>query len=93
MNGTPYSRYDLERQRQRLESLVQPQPASPLIKALQRFGQTLVTFLTNGQSPYIQQQWQNGGLVWRVYDPVTQQTQRFYSEDDLRLWLETRYYE
>lgn len=93
MNSTHYSSYDLEQQRQRLEALVQPRPTSPVINALKRAGHTLVRFLTNGQNPYIQQRLQNGCLVWRVYDPMAQQTRRFYSEDDLRVWLETRYYE
>jgi hypothetical protein len=93
MNSTHYSSYDLERQRQRLEALVQPQPTSPVVKALQRMGHTLVRFLTNGHNPHIQQRWQNGCLFWWVYDPMTQQTQRFYSEDELRIWLEGRYYE
>lgn len=92
MNSTHYSSYDLEQQRQQLETLVRPQP-SPLITALQRCGQTLVQFLTNGHNPCIQQRRQNGTLVWRVYDPMTQQIQRFYSEDDLRIWLEERYYQ
>ncbi|MEY3296882.1 MAG: hypothetical protein RLZZ597_142 [Cyanobacteriota bacterium] len=93
MNSTHYSNYDLERQRQRLEALVQPQPSSPLMQALQQFGQGLVRFLTGGQSPCIQQRWHNGRLVWWVYDPISQRRQRFESEDELRIWLEGRYYE
>lgn len=93
MNSTQYSNYDLERQRQRLEALVQAQPTSPLVKAMQHLGHALVRFLTNGQSPVIRQRWQHGCLVWQVYDPVSHRTQRFHSEDELRVWLEGRYYE
>lgn len=95
MHSTQSSNYDLEQQRQRLEALLQtqPQPSSPLINALQQVGHALVRFLTDGQSPRIQARQEGGQLVWRVYDPVSHQTKRFYSEDELRIWLEGRYYE
>jgi hypothetical protein len=93
MNSTHHSNYDLEQPQQRLEALVRPQPSPSLIRALQQAGQAMVRFLTNGQDPVIQKHWQRDGLVWRVYDPVTQQNQRFYSEAELRTWLEGRYYE
>lgn len=95
MNSTQYSSYDLERQRQQLETLVQqpPQTASPLRKALQTWGMAIVNFLTADNSPRIRQQMQNGLPVWRVYDPLSNQTKRFYSEAELLAWLEGRYYE
>jgi hypothetical protein len=93
MNSTPYSSYDLDQQRRQLETLVRPQPSPSLIRVLQQAGHAMVRFLTNGQDPVIRKRWHPDGLVWRVYDPVTQQNQRFSSEAELRVWLEGRYYE
>lgn len=53
----------------------------------------IVNFLTADNSPRIRQQMQNGLPVWRVYDPLSNQTKRFYSEAELLAWLEGRYYE
>lgn len=93
MNSTPYSNYDLERQRQQLEALVRPQPTAPLRQTLLRLGQACFGWLLPTHGPRIQQRQQNGCVYWTAHDPVTSQTQRFYSEDDLRIWLEGRYYQ
>jgi hypothetical protein len=34
----------------------------------------------------------NGKLYWFVYDPRTQQTSNWESEDEVRVWLEERFY-
>ena len=95
MNSTQYSNYDLERQRQRLETLVQPstKPLSPVVAALQTLGRQLVNFLTAQPGLRIRQRLHQGYPVWYVYDPVINQTKRFYSEEELRTWLDGRYYE
>lgn len=37
---------------------------------------------------------QNGnGEIWRVYDPQTQQEAMFSNENEVRVWLEHRYYQ
>ena len=93
MNSTQYSKYDLHRQRQRLEALVQPQSSFALRPALHHLGHALLAWLAPGNGPRLRQHWQNGTAHWTAYDPVTNQTQRFSSQDDLRSWLERRYYE
>lgn len=91
MNSTQYSSYDLERQRQRLESLVQPQAKSPILALVQTWGMALVTFLTADHSPRIRQRQYQGRPVWTVYDPLTEQHHRFDSEAEVMTWLEQGY--
>ncbi|QQE66826.1 hypothetical protein GFS31_35290 [Leptolyngbya sp. BL0902] len=93
MNSTQYSNYDLEQQRQQLEALVRPRPSALLRQTLLRLGHACLGWMLPNNSPRIQQRWQNDCTYWTVYDPVTNRTQRFYSENDLRVWLEGRYYE
>lgn len=35
---------------------------------------------------------ESGSLYWRVYDPVTRESARFYDEQEVRSWLEERYH-
>ncbi len=91
MNSTPYSQSNLERQRQRLEALVQT--PSGRLNHLKVWGQTILHALTDHRSPRIRQRMVQGQLQWVAYDPVTQQTRYFSTEQDVRIWLEGRYYE
>jgi|GEM_PF-841173 hypothetical protein len=36
---------------------------------------------------------QKGNPIWHAHDPVTGQESEWISEDDLRVWLEERYYQ
>jgi hypothetical protein len=99
MNTTTHdSDYNLERQRQRLEALVQgpveaaKQPAL-LAHTFRAVGRYLLRVLTAGNELSIRQRVHRGQPVWLVYDPITTQRHRFYSEADLATWLEGRYYE
>ena len=51
-----------------------------------------VRFLTPNNEPRISTVSQNGTLVWKVYDPHTQERLMFNAESEVRAWLETRYY-
>ncbi len=95
MNSTTRtSKSDLRRQRQRLEALVQPaQQPSGLSRALQTLGDRLLSFFTGTTELRIWQRTRHGQPVWFAHDPVTDRTRSFYSEQDLRHWLDTRYYE
>lgn len=59
---------------------------------LQQLSQTLAHWLTSGSMPKISKQIQGDAEVWRVYDPVINRTSYFLHEEDLRTWLEQRYY-
>lgn len=85
---------ELNRQRQRLETLVQPvQRPSGLGRALSNVGDRLLNFFTGTEELRIWQSTRNGHQVWFAHDPVTNRTRSFYSEQDVRHWLDNRYYE
>jgi len=53
----------------------------------QQLGRSLVTFLTGSSELQIRKT--NEG--WRVFDPISNQTLYFPTEQELRIWLEQRY--
>jgi hypothetical protein len=61
---------------------------------LKRLWQSLSTHLNSSSDPYV---WQteaaNGQIVWNAYDPVTQRRIERVSANELRAWLEKRYYQ
>jgi hypothetical protein len=95
MNSTTrHPNHDLNRERQRLEALVQPTPAGLGLKQLlTTLGDNTMKFLTGSNELRIWQRNQNGQSVWFAHDPVTNRTRSFASEQDVRHWLDRRYYE
>jgi hypothetical protein len=91
MNSTPYSQSNLERQRLQLEALVQT--PSGRLNPLKTWGRIVIHALTAHRSPRIRQRMVQGQLQWVAYDPITQRTRYFLTEQDVRIWLESRYYE
>ncbi|MGF1518077.1 MAG: hypothetical protein ACFCVB_09775 [Nodosilinea sp.] len=92
---------NLLRQRQRLEALVNS-PAqggsglAPILKpsgVLKQLGDRAMRFFTGQTEPRIWQRTRQGQLTWFAHDPITNRTRQFSSEQDVRLWLEKRYYE
>lgn len=97
MNSSTNCPTTLEQQRQHFEQLIhQPQPAAgsnPIVQRLIHLGGAIVRFLTSEQEPRIWQRTRHGRRTWFAYDPITDQKRQFFTEQDLRLWLDTRYYE
>ena len=58
---------------------------------LKRLGKQLVAFLTGEQHIRIWTTYSKAGVVWHVYDPVSDRHTSHTSESDLRVWLETRH--
>ncbi len=86
--------YDLHRHRQRLEALVQPsQGGKTLALTLKQLGNRAMRFFTGQTEPRVWQRTRQGQLTWFAHDPITNRTRQFSSEQDVRLWLEKRYYE
>ncbi len=53
----------------------------------------ILRFLVGSSEPKIwQTQRRDQTLIWHVYDPQTQRSEEFFSEEELRIWLEQRYY-
>lgn len=57
-----------------------------------RLGQHLINFLTSEPKPRIWLVRRNGCEVWYAQDPRTGKIDTRYSEDEIRIWLEERYY-
>lgn len=84
--------------RQRLDRLVNPSYTtayhpSQLGKLLQRLGQSFTNWLTTGSMPRVSRELQGDTEVWKVYDPFSNATRYFDQENDLRVWMEARYYQ
>ncbi|WP_035986151.1 hypothetical protein [Leptolyngbya sp. KIOST-1] len=102
MDTTRNPNRDLQQQRQRLEALVQPTLGSRPIhrpiahglgQALKQLGDRAMRFFTGQNELRIWQRTRNGQPLWFAHDPVTNRTRSFYSEQDVRTWLDQRYYE
>ncbi|MBE9156972.1 hypothetical protein IQ265_09045 [Nodosilinea sp. LEGE 06152] len=52
---------------------------------------TLTALFIQGHQPKIRETVSGGNKTWQIYDPTTHQKATFYSEDDVRIWLENRY--
>ncbi|MGF1459386.1 MAG: hypothetical protein ACFBSG_10205 [Leptolyngbyaceae cyanobacterium] len=64
------------------------------IARLQRWGSALLRYFTGSQEPRISvQQDSEGQPVFEIYDPVDQSRHTLTSEQDVRVWLEKRYYQ
>ncbi|NJL49019.1 MAG: hypothetical protein HC929_18115 [Leptolyngbyaceae cyanobacterium SM2_5_2] len=61
---------------------------------LHHWGRSLLVWLCPSMSPRITVRRNRQGQTWFLaYDPVDGQHRRFYSEQDLRIWLDQRYYQ
>jgi hypothetical protein len=93
-SNADFSNADLQRQRQRLETLVQPAPQGRILTSLlTALGERTVKFLTTGNELRVWQRDRNGRTLWFAHDPITNRTRSFHAEEDLRSWLDSRYYE
>ncbi|MBD0335378.1 MAG: hypothetical protein ICV62_07815 [Cyanobacteria bacterium Co-bin13] len=61
---------------------------------MQRLLETVLDKLAPREQPQIRRYTtRQGEPAWTVYDPVDGSTHRFSSEEDVRIWLEQRYYQ
>ncbi|MEO0852308.1 MAG: hypothetical protein AAFY15_02220 [Cyanobacteria bacterium J06648_11] len=64
------------------------------LTALQRVGKMCAAFFLGDREPRI---WKimraDGTTHWKVYDPNSHRSSTFSSENDVRVWLDRRYYE
>ncbi|MGD1860696.1 MAG: hypothetical protein ACFB0E_12090 [Leptolyngbyaceae cyanobacterium] len=100
MNSYTHKNLAIEQQRSRLEGIINRSNSyktayhpSQLKQLVSHWGQSLIRWLTAGAMPRITKTMQGNVTVWRVYDPTSHQTHYFDQENDLRIWLEKRYYQ
>jgi hypothetical protein len=61
-----------------------------MISIIERIGQYLAK---SRVEPRIKQKCDRfGNIYWRVYDPISDSHCSFHSEQEVRSWLDTRYY-
>jgi hypothetical protein len=54
---------------------------------------TLSRALFSSQELHVQKKYSRSGRAyWHVYDPFTEESNSFSSDDDVRTWIEQRYY-
>lgn len=89
----------LEQQRQQLERTFR-QNARPTVdrparlqQLINRAGKALVHWLTAGNAPRISLSTQGETQVWKVYDPIDNSTYYFDEENQVRDWLDHRFYQ
>lgn len=80
-----------------IDSSEQPKQRSsnPLSRAANRVINYLLTLVaenvTQVPEPIVRQtKSREGKLIWNIYDPLTEQTFRFYSEEDALRWFAQR---
>ncbi|HEY9596817.1 MAG TPA: hypothetical protein V6D33_04025 [Cyanophyceae cyanobacterium] len=69
------------------------QVKSTIISAFKSSLEHLIDFLKLSDEPRIWKTTDREGItVWRIYDPVSDHAVTLDSEDEIRAWLERRYY-
>lgn len=65
-----------------------------ILNKLGHVWQSVLAIAAGNQEPRVKQHSdRHGNPFWNVYDPVSGQLARFNSEEEVRLWLEQRYYQ
>lgn len=88
----------LAQQQQQLETTFQrpshlaTYQAPSLGQWLRQLGQVLVNGLTRGDAPRITRIVRGDRELWQVYDPMDNLHHVFEQEDEVRAWLDQRYY-
>ena len=64
-----------------------------LTKSLNRIWQYLVKAIAHGNEPRIWQTQKHGQTIWHGYDPASGKSVSRFSETEMLIWLEERYYQ
>lgn len=68
-------------------------PQALLIHWLSQVGNYFAHQLIQGQEPHIRQQRDRfGETVYHVYDPVTKQSAKYSTEEEVKIWLDERFH-
>lgn len=67
---------------------------SMLVRKLMAWGRSLIITLAGSSDPHIvQRQTSEGQSYFEVYDPISRQVTYLETEQEVRSWLEQRYYQ
>ncbi|MBD0267597.1 MAG: hypothetical protein ICV77_04805 [Cyanobacteria bacterium Co-bin8] len=68
--------------------------AAPKSSLFQRLLESVLNTLSPHEQPRIRcYTTRQGQPAWSVYDPLNRTTHQFVSEEEVRIWLEQRYYQ
>jgi len=94
MTHQEYQRLELISDSQSTKSFTKSTIVTKAVSGLRSIWQALLTYcLTSSELSVWTKTNRAGQLVWKAYDPTTQTQVEFVSEQDLRIWLEERYYQ
>ena len=88
----------LEQKRKQLEKILHEgkyetaYSPSRLIKLCQKAFDWAVNWLTVENDVHIRHKIRGGREVWKVYDPISKSSRSFSTEDEVRVWIEQRFY-
>ena len=68
-------------------------PKTKLTKPLNRIWQYLVKAIAHSNEPRVWQTKKHGQVLWHGYDPASGKTVTRFSETEMLIWLEERYYQ
>jgi hypothetical protein len=67
--------------------------STPFLQKLSQLWDAMVeTILRQDQPKIYAKQNQFGDTYWKIYDPFSQSSKYFKTEQDVRIWLEKRFY-
>ena len=75
--------------KQQIEQLLK----TKLTKSLNRIWQYLVKAIAHSNEPRVWQTQKHGQTIWHGYDPVSGKSVTRFSETEMLMWLEERYYQ
>lgn len=92
--NTPLTSSQLETQLLNLNSETPLPKHYNLMESLKRLGQRIAEYFTSQSEIKIWQlQARSGKTYWRVYDPNTNRSATFSSEEEVRIWIEELFYQ
>lgn len=77
-----------------IEEVKPAKPNSIKLPDLEQLWNFVLEILTRSPEPKIYEKHdRNGKLYFQVYDPITHQSSTFNTEQEVRIWLDQRYYQ
>jgi len=91
---TPLTSSQLEPQSINLNDETSVQQPYNLMESIKKLGQRIAEYFTSQSEIKVWQlQDRSGNTYWRVYDPNTNHSATFGSEEEVRMWIEELFYQ
>lgn len=91
---TPLTSSQLEPQASNLNAETSVKQPYNLMESIKKLGQRIAEYFTSQSEIKVWQlQDRSGNTYWRVYDPNTNRSATFGSEEEVRIWIEELFYQ